>query len=180
MIAGRTTARCATVLVALLVAAVAAATATAASRQPAAALSPLETSVLADINAFRAQHGLVRLRINPQLTLAAEAHSEQMARDGYFAHESADGSAFWKRLQTFYRSSSWRLWSVGENLLWSSPDVDGASALKLWLASPEHRRNLMDPRWREIGVAAVHADAAPGVYEGRPVTIVTTDFGVRR
>jgi hypothetical protein len=26
----------------------------------------------------------------------------------------------------------------------------------------------------------VHSDAAPGTYSGRPVTIVTTDFGVRR
>jgi hypothetical protein len=38
----------------------------------------------------------------------------------------------------------------------------------------------MNPRWREIGVAAVHEPDAPGVYEGREVTIVTTDFGVRR
>ena len=30
------------------------------------------------------------------------------------------------------------------------------------------------------GVAAVHQAAAPGVYKGLDVTIVTTDFGVRR
>jgi hypothetical protein len=38
----------------------------------------------------------------------------------------------------------------------------------------------MNPRWREIGVSAVHENAAPGVYKGLDVTIVTTDFGVRR
>jgi hypothetical protein len=39
---------------------------------------------------------------------------------------------------------------------------------------------LLDPNWREIGVSAVHASSAPGVYNGLPVTIVTTDFGVRK
>jgi uncharacterized protein YkwD len=143
-------------------------------------LSPLERGVLADINAVRAGHGLARLTLNAQLTGAARAHSEQMAADGYFAHESQDGTSFWKRVQSFYRSSPWRTWSVGENLLWSSPGVSASRALQLWLASPEHRRNLLDPRWREIGVSAVQVTTAPGVYGGREVTIVTTDFGVRR
>ena len=172
--------RVAAPLAALLVAAVAASGAAAAHRAPAASLSPLETSVLADINAFRAGHGLARLRLSRQLSGAARAHSVQMAADGYFAHESADGSAFWQRVQTFYSSSPWRFWSVGENLLWSSPDATPARALKMWLASPEHRANLMNPRWREIGVAAVHEAAAPGAFQSLDVTIVTTDFGVRR
>jgi hypothetical protein len=38
----------------------------------------------------------------------------------------------------------------------------------------------MSPSWREIGVSAVHAAHAGGAYAGREVTIVTTDFGVRR
>ena len=56
---------------------------------------------------------------------------------------------------------------------------EAAQALQLWLNSPEHRANLMNPRWREIGIAAVHATAAPGVFHGLDVTIVTTDFGSR-
>jgi uncharacterized protein YkwD len=165
---------------ALALAALLAAPAGAVPRRHAAALTPLESSVLADINAFRLQHRLPTLRLSAPLTLAARSHSEQMVARGYFAHASANGSAFWRRVQGFYRSSPWRYWSVGENLLWSSPSVDGANALKLWLASPEHRRNLMNPAWREIGVAAVHASHAPGVYRGLDVTVVTTDFGVRR
>lgn len=144
------------------------------------ALTPLESGVLVDINDFRRAHDLQPLRLNVRLSAAAREHTLQMAEDGYFAHESADGSAFWRRIQSFYPSSPWSYWSVGENLLWSSPDVTPTRALQMWLASPDHRANLMNPRWREIGVAAVHEAAAPGVYEGRDVTIVTTDFGVRR
>jgi uncharacterized protein YkwD len=162
-----------------LVAASAALGAPAQPRQPASSLSSLEQGVLADINAFRIEHHLVPLRLSSALTMAARQHSQQMASDGYFAHESADGSAFWKRIQRFYTSSPFHYWSVGENLLWSSPDVDPAGALKLWVDSPEHRANLLTARWREIGVSAIHVLAAPGTYNGLDVTILTTDFGVR-
>jgi uncharacterized protein YkwD len=165
---------------ALVLAAVAASTAFAAPRSSTSTLSGLESSVLVDINAFRAEHGLAQLRLSTPLTASARAHSQQMARNGYFAHTSPDGSVFWKRIESYYPSSSWRYWSVGENLLWSSPAVDGAGALKLWVASPEHLANLLNPRWREIGVSALHVPRAPGVYHGLDVTIVTTDFGDRR
>ncbi len=154
--------------------------AAAAPERPRIAPTPLETGVLVDINAIRRAHHLVPLRLSALLGTAARAHTLQMAQDGYFGHDSADGSAFWRRIRSFYPSSSWSYWSVGENLLWSSPDVTAATALQMWLASSEHRANLMNPQWREIGVAAVHEAAAPGVFKGLEVTIVTTDFGVRR
>src|SRR5438552_16390751 len=161
------------------VAAALATSAVAAPGRPAVALSPLEHGVLADINAFRLAHHLSALRLSTPLTSAAVSHTREMAVQGYFAHESGDGSLFWKRIRTYYPSTPWTYWSVGENLLWSSPDVGAAQALQLWLNSPEHRANLMNPRWREIGIAAVHATAAPGVFHGLDVTIVTTDFGTR-
>jgi uncharacterized protein YkwD len=178
-VARRFAASLAVVAVAVAVAGALSASAWAGSSTGSASMRSLESSVLVDINAFRSAHGLPRLHLNPHLTAAARAHSQQMALDGYFAHNSADGSAFWRRIQQFYASARWNYWSVGENLLWSSPSVDASHALSMWLASPEHRANLMNPHWREIGVAAVHADAAPGIYHGMPVTIVTTDFGVR-
>lgn len=163
-----------------LAAAVIASGAVAAPSRPAVALSPLESGVLAQINQVRARYGLVSLRLSTNLTAAARVQSQQMAARGFFAHESADGSSFWKRVQQFYASSPWSYWSVGENLLWSSPDVSSAEAMRLWLKSPEHRKNILTARWREIGVSAVHSASAPGIYQGQPVTIVTTEFGVRR
>ncbi len=144
------------------------------------ALSSLERRVLASINAFRAAHHLAPLHISTQLTLAARAHSREMAVDGFFAHESAGGAPFWQRIRRFYGAGSRRLWAVGENLLWSSRTLSAPGALRAWEGSPEHLANLLDPRWREIGVSAVRATAAPGAFQGRDVTIVTTDFGVRR
>jgi uncharacterized protein YkwD len=85
-----------------------------------------------------------------------------------------------KRIQRFDPSGTGSFSSVGENLLWSSPDVSPRKALQMWLASPDHRANLMHSRRREIGVAALHEARGPGVYKGVDVTIVTTDLGVRR
>jgi uncharacterized protein YkwD len=143
------------------------------------ALTSLESGVLQQLNKIRVQHGLVPVKISARLTSAAEQHSTEMGADGYFEHNSHDGTAFWKRINRWYASSGYGYWSVGENLLWSSPDVEPAHALELWMNSPEHRANILAARWREIGVAAVHVHGAPGDYHGLDVTIITTDFGVR-
>ena len=140
----------------------------------------LETGVLQEINLLRRQHGLAALRVAAPLSAAARQHSQSMALEGYFAHESADGSPFWKRLRRFYSPTGYGYWSVGENLLYSSPDVDAHGALRLWLGSPKHRENMLTARWREIGLSAIHSDAAPGVFGGVPATVLTADFGVRR
>jgi uncharacterized protein YkwD len=150
------------------------------SSQRHAALSSLETGVLEQLNAIRAQHDLAPLRLSGALTAAADQHSREMGTDGYFQHDSFDGTAFWKRIGRWYSSGGYAYWSVGENLLWSSPGVDPARALQLWMGSPEHRANILSGRWREIGVAAVHLQSAGGTYRGMPVTIITTDFGARR
>jgi uncharacterized protein YkwD len=140
----------------------------------------LETGILGAINNLRREHGLVPLRLSSKLSLAASQHSTEMAARGYFSHSSADGSHFDRRIAGFYPMGSRRYWSVGENLLWSSPDVDAPGALQMWLHSPEHRKNMLTSRWRELGISAVHTASAPGTFSGREVTIVTADFGVRR
>jgi uncharacterized protein YkwD len=102
-----------------------------------------------------------------------------MARDGYFSHDSADGTSPWKRLSRYYPRAGYRRYEVGEALLWYSPVVDAATAVHAWLTSPEHRAILLSPGFREIGVSAVHATAANGSFQGDEVTLVTADFGVR-
>ena len=102
-----------------------------------------------------------------------------MVTFGFFAHESRDGSSFWLRVQRFYRKGATGGWTVGENLLFSSGGLDAKRAVALWLRSPGHRANMLSPRWREIGVAAMRSPAAPGVFAGEQVVVVTADFGAR-
>ena len=144
------------------------------------AANALEGAVLAELNAVRAKHGLAPLKTNANLRAAADTHSIAMAENGFFAHESRDGSAFWKRVQKFYAPNGYGFWSVGENLLWSSGELTAKQAVEMWMKSPKHRENILTARWREIGLSAVRVPGAPGVYAGNDVTIFTTDFGVRR
>jgi uncharacterized protein YkwD len=172
--------RTASLLACALVATILAAPAGSAAERRAASFEALEAGVLGELNALRRSKGLVPLRSSRGLRAAADRHSTAMARRGFFQHESADGTPFWTRVKRHYPQGRFGYWSVGENLLWSSPSLSAREAIQLWLESPPHRANLLNRRWREVGLSAVHVQAAPGVYGGAEVTILTADFGVRR
>jgi uncharacterized protein YkwD len=153
--------------------------ASAAARSEIVAADALEPVVLRDLNTVRRQHGLVPLRLAATLSAAADRHSREMALGGYFTHESRDGTSFGQRLRQFYPSRGFGTWSVGENLVWASPQISADEALALWMKSPGHRDNVLNPVWREVGLGAVQASGAPGAFDGLDVTLLTADFGVR-
>ena len=139
----------------------------------------LDTSLLAQINGVRQTRLLPPLTRSPALSVVANRHTTEMIQTGYFSHSSRDHTLFWERIEGSYSSSGYRSWSVGENLLSVEPNVSAQQAIDLWMQSPAHRAYLLDPTWREIGIAARHSNCAPGAFAGQPVTIVTADFGVR-
>lgn len=140
----------------------------------------LEQRVLSEINALRADHGLAPLRLQDGLARAAAQHSSEMVARGYFAHASADGTGFQKRVAAYYppRSRTGG-WGAGEDLAWGSSQRHATSFVSAWMTSPAHRANLLDSRFRDAGVAVVIAARAPGAFGGRPVTVVTLDLGYR-
>jgi uncharacterized protein YkwD len=143
-------------------------------------LTELELSTIQSINTLRAAHGVGPLTVSPGLFGSAALHDEQMVDGGYFSHLAPDGSSFSDRLATFYPMGSHYYYSVGENLLYSLQPPTPDQMIAAWMKSFEHRRNLLNPLWRQIGVAALTVPSAPGVFDGAPVTVVTVDFGVRR
>lgn len=156
-----------------------AATRTKTSRRSAVALSAVESTLLARVNAVRRSHGLRGLKISRGLSAAAAYHSRQMVQHGFFEHESRGGGSFWKRVERFYGSGGFRAWEVGENLAYGSPDLSPAATVRMWMNSPGHRENLLSRRWREIGLGVLHVGAAGGEFSGSAVTVVTADFGYR-
>ncbi len=172
-------ARTLTALGLLLFVAFAPSTGSATPRGRTTPVAQVQTALLAQINGFRAAHGLVPLKLNGALVGAADRHSAQMARLGFFSHNSANGQSFSQRIAQAYSPRGFRSWTVGENLVWGGPDIGAARAFRLWLSSAPHRANLLNARWREIGLGAVHSTSAPGVYGGGAATIITADFGAR-
>jgi uncharacterized protein YkwD len=143
------------------------------------ASTALQLAILRAINQVRAAHGLRPLRRSPLLVRAAVAHARALALAGDFQHEWPDGRPFDKWILGFYPLGAHAFWSSGENLLWTSGGLTAPNAIRLWLASPEHRRNMLDARWREIGVGVVHASGAGGAFAGYDIDLAATEFGAR-
>ena len=143
-------------------------------------MTRLEASTVESINAVRVAHGLVPLTVSAPLLASATLHCEQMVEGGYFGHVAPDGAGFAWRLAAFYPQGRYRFYSVGENLLWTLNPMSGDTMVAMWMKSPEHRVNMLDPAWRQIGVAVLRVPSAPGVFANLPATVVTVDFGVRR
>src|SRR5204862_162572 len=79
-------------------------------------------------------------------------HIYEMAVLGYFSHGSPNRASFAARLACYYTWHGYPTWHVGETLLWSEPALSARAIVRLWLHSPEHRRELLDPRFREVGI----------------------------
>jgi len=150
------------------------------SAQKVQAVTTLDSQIFKAINKVRHDHHLQALTRSSDLDKSAADQSKSMLTKGFFAHESADGTAFWKRIKRYYTDKGYKYWEVGENLLWSSPSLTSKSAIKIWMDSPPHRANILDKSWRDIGISSMHSDCAPGTFQNQPTTVVTVDFGVRR
>ena len=121
-------------------------------------------------NETRADHGLEPLCINPVLTRAARSHSREMVEKDYFSHYSDDGEGVGARLRRFGYD-----WSVcGENLAGGYSDSgEPDSVFELWTKSTHHRANILDGRFRQVGVGTY-----TGIYKGiEEYTMYAVDFG---
>lgn len=130
------------------------------------------------INRARARRGLPRLRINPKLSRAARRHTRDMVRRNYFSHYSPRGGDIVARTRRTGYLSGHFSWIVGENIAWGSGSrATPRSVVHAWLRSPGHRRNILNPRYRELGIGVV---AAAPAHTRLPAATYTTTFGGRR
>lgn len=116
--------------------------------------------------------------VNPALTEAARAHSEDMIEADYFAHAAPDGESLGERLKRFgYTPEDYGFWKVGGNIAsHSGPEPAPEAMFEGWMDSPGHRANILDEDFEQIGIGT-HA----GRYEGYEESVMyTADFGVRR
>lgn len=122
---------------------------------PVAAASPAET-VLTVVNSARVKAGCQPLRLNARLTAAAKAHAAAMAEQNFFGHAGKDGSKFSSRIKR--QGYSYR--SAAENI--AAGQRTALQAVQGWLKSAGHRRNMLNCRMTETGIAVVYqADDRP-------------------
>jgi uncharacterized protein YkwD len=142
--------------------------------------SALERAVGRELNRVRVAHALKPLRFGDGLRLAAAQHSRSMLENGYFEHESADGTSFDTRIKRYYSDRGWQTWSVGETLLSSSAQISAREIVATWLDSRPHREVMLSPGFRDGGVGVFYASSASGDFGNQPALVVTADFGQRQ
>lgn len=86
------------------------------------------------------------LTVSRKLSEAAADHARDMARRKYFEHVSRDGSEPKDRV----RRAGYQSRLTGENIALGPESAEEVVAG--WLASPGHCENIMDARFRDIGV----------------------------
>ena len=143
-------------------------------------MAALEASVVRELNHIRSARDLKGLRAAPGLRTAARTHSRTMIDVGFFGHDSPNGTAFSDRIRRYYPSRGWRTWSVGEALLTSEGrQIEASAIVSAWLGSPPHRRIVLSPTWRDVGIGAYYAPISSAEYGDADAIVVTADFGLR-
>ncbi|NTW46381.1 MAG: hypothetical protein HGB18_05055 [Candidatus Moranbacteria bacterium] len=120
-------------------------------------------------NREREHRGIATLTENRDLDRAAELKLADMKKGGYFAHTSPSGLSPW----SFMDRAGYGYRYAGENLAIHFTDPE--SEHSAWMKSEKHCQNILDPRFREIGMAV-----GKTFFEGRDTMIVVEMFGTRQ
>ena len=110
----------------------------------ASAAGSTSTAIVRRVNDVRAQHGLARLKIAPQLGQAAAAHCSEMMSGQGLSHGSLES-----RLRRYFSAGTY-----GETLSWMpiGPASGAGAVVRAWMNSPPHRAVLLSRRFHNIGV----------------------------
>lgn len=110
-------------------------------------------ATLCIVNQIRRAHHLRPFRSNSVLGSIASGQSHDMAVGGYFGDYSLAGrSPFQRVAASTYGHGSRRL-SVGQNIAWGQAGASTPAAIvRTWMASPPHRKILLAPLYRDVGV----------------------------
>jgi hypothetical protein len=127
----------------------------------------IASSVLIDLtNESRLAYNEPTLVRSTKLDQAAQLKGEDMARNGYFSHNSPEGITPWY----WFRKVGYSFLYAGENLAINF--TESSEVEKAWLDSPTHRANIMNVDFREIGMATVK-----GMYNNYPTIYIVQMFG---
>ncbi|MFL5845517.1 MAG: CAP domain-containing protein [Solirubrobacteraceae bacterium] len=131
----------------------------------AARFDRIERTVFRAVNRARRRHGLGRLRLIPSISFVAAFHSQDQAINRFVSHSSSDGTPFYARIRRVARARA-----VGETIIEYRGRCTGRGIVRAWMHSPPHRRELLMPSYRRVGIGHVTV---------RGMSVVTADFASR-
>lgn len=123
----------------------------------AAGLARTAAAVRELTNAERATAGLPPLAADPDLTVAAQRHSEDMVARDFYSHTDPEGGRPWDRAA----AAGCRHRGIGENI--ACGQRTPAEVVRGWMNSPGHRANILNPKFSHIGIGYATGSRA-GTY----------------
>jgi uncharacterized protein YkwD len=114
-----------------------------------------EQEILNLINQQRSKYGLDDLEWDAKLAELAADYSEKMARERFFSHYDKNGESVADRAA---KAKITRWSKIGENLFTCQGYAKFTKlAVKSWLESSEHRRNMLDEDYTQTGIGIAKA-----------------------
>ncbi|HET9517138.1 MAG TPA: CAP domain-containing protein [Actinoplanes sp.] len=104
-----------------------------------------ENEVIRLTNVERAKRGCGKVTLDTRLRTAIRGHTQDMANQDYFAHESLDGRSPWDRAK-----AAGYQYPIGENIAKGQPSA--ADVMHSWMNSPGHKANILNCNAKAIGV----------------------------
>jgi uncharacterized protein YkwD len=147
--------------------------------KPAPDLARVKELIFTGTNQFRADEKRKPLKTNPQLTEAAQAFAEYLAKTDKFSH-TADGNEPWDRTT----KAGYQYCIILENIAFEfnsegfTTEALATSNIRGWEHSPGHRKNMLDPDVQEIGIGIARSPQTGRYYAvqdfGRPKSAMIT------
>jgi len=134
---------------------------------PDSEFAALEARLLADVNAVRSEHHLIPLVRSSALDRVARAHSEDMARRNYLNHVNPEGANPVDRIE---QGQIGGFTLAAENLGKTNRGDPNSEIVRSWLASPDHRRNLLAPPFNTTGIGISRSPDGSLIYTQLYVT----------
>jgi uncharacterized protein YkwD len=93
---------------------------------------------------------------NDNLEISAYNHAADMYNHHYFSHYSLDGRRLRDRnIQAGYAFAGYQGFRIGENIAQGQRSI--REVMRDWANSPDHCKNIMDPSFRDVGLALVNS-----------------------
>jgi uncharacterized protein YkwD len=112
----------------------------------------IERRAFEKTNQARVENGMEPFVWDADLCRMAREHSESMARQGYFAHETLEGLQLKDRARA---TGIPQFRVIGENIAYNKGYEDpGGFAVQRWMISPGHRANILYPSFQASAIGS--------------------------
>ncbi len=129
----------------------------------------ISSNIISLINQSRQEAGVEPLTENDLLANFAGQKGADMINRDYFAHDTPEGKKPWQ----WINRGDYDYLYAGENL--AMDFIDAETVHQAFMKSPSHRRNILNPKYQDVGIAVLNGD-----FNGHRTILLVEFFAVKK